>query len=299
MCHQSADVVLRLGHIGRARLEGRRRVACWVWEYPDVPPSWVRHARLFDDIRAPTTFAAEILAGALGRPVGLLPHPVGIASFPSADRSRSSVPSIPTLGFIGDTVAAYARKNVAGLVDCARLLAKTHGPCRLQMVLRGGRLPTGLVSALSAAEQDGVVIALTTDELSVRDLHDWWATIDIYVSLHHAEGFGLTVAEAMARGVPVVVTDEGATADFCNETTAWPVRSKPGVSDRNFDLAGPSIWRLPDHGDAVRQIGLVLSNPEAARTKAREGQRLLTTSFGSAAFLDALRTPRWFERSRR
>ncbi|WP_164177193.1 glycosyltransferase, partial [Streptococcus pneumoniae] len=67
-----------------------------------------------------------------------------------------------------------------------------------------------------------------------------WSSIDIYVSLHHAEGFGLTVAEAMARGIPVVATGAGATAEFCDTQTAWPVVSRQVRSAPVFDLNATS-----------------------------------------------------------
>jgi glycosyltransferase involved in cell wall biosynthesis len=42
--------------------------------------------------------------------------------------------------------------------------------------------------------------------LSAREKNTMMALCDCYVSLHRAEGFGLTMAEAMALGKPVIAT---------------------------------------------------------------------------------------------
>ena len=47
-----------------------------------------------------------------------------------------------------------------------------------------------------------------------RDLWALTACCDVLVSLHRAEGYGLTIAEAMALGRPVVATGWSGNVDF-------------------------------------------------------------------------------------
>ncbi len=47
-------------------------------------------------------------------------------------------------------------------------------------------------------------------EVPVGAMPDWYAALDLYVAPQRWEGFGLTVLEAMAAGVPVVATRVGA-----------------------------------------------------------------------------------------
>ncbi|WP_204351979.1 hypothetical protein, partial [Klebsiella pneumoniae] len=85
-------------------------------EYPLAPASWHRHAALFDEIRAPTRFAALAVANAIGQAVGLLPYPVALGGWlqrePIVRNFNAGEPL--TLGFIGDAIAAFARKNAPG-----------------------------------------------------------------------------------------------------------------------------------------------------------------------------------------
>jgi len=73
------------------------------------------------------------------------------------------------------------------------------------------------------------------------------AAADIYASPHCSEGFGLTVAEAMAVGKPVVATDYGGTKDFIDAKCVYPVPAKMWMLDQNYGhyLAGHS-WAKVD-----------------------------------------------------
>ena len=53
------------------------------------------------------------------------------------------------------------------------------------------------------------------------------AACDCYVSLHRSEGFGLTVAEAMLLGKPVIATRYGGTLEFMNDDNAYLVDWEP------------------------------------------------------------------------
>ena len=62
---------------------------------------------------------------------------------------------------------------------------------------------------------------LTLDREVVLGLVD---ACDAYVSLHRAEGFGRTLAEAMLLGKPVVGTDFSGNTDFLTQDTGYPVK---------------------------------------------------------------------------
>jgi len=59
-------------------------------------------------------------------------------------------------------------------------------------------------------------IKLVSSNLSQLQLSQLYGICDHYVSPYRAEGFNLPVLEAMACGVPVIVTSGGPTDDFCN-----------------------------------------------------------------------------------
>jgi glycosyltransferase involved in cell wall biosynthesis len=58
--------------------------------------------------------------------------------------------------------------------------------------------------------------------------------LDVYVSLHRSEGFGLTLAEAMAMGKPVIATKYSGNLEFMNSTNSLLVDAEIVETDRSY-----------------------------------------------------------------
>jgi glycosyltransferase involved in cell wall biosynthesis len=89
---------------------------------------------------------------------------------------------------------------------------------------------------------------------------------DCYVSPYRAEGFNLPVLEAIACGLPIIVTEGGATDDYCNDDVAWRMFARPG------SRAAPGSEKLyrfrePDFDDLVSAMSAVTHRfrPDAQR----------------------------------
>jgi len=64
-----------------------------------------------------------------------------------------------------------------------------------------------------------------------------YGAADVYVSPYRAEGFNLPVIEAMACGLPTLVTKGGATDDFCSATSSGFIESTPSRAPINGQTA--------------------------------------------------------------
>ena len=75
------------------------------------------------------------------------------------------------------------------------------------------------------------------------------------MSPHRSEGFGYTLAEAMAYGKPVVCTAYGGVLDFANQETARLVKCTPSITGL---FAIPYLpgraKQIPDLDDLARQM---------------------------------------------
>ena len=92
------------------------------------------------------------------------------------------------------------------------------------------------------------------------------ACCDVYVSLHRSEGFGLTLAEAMSLGKPVIATDYSGNTDYMTAYNSFPVRYRLKELDRRF---GPyekgTVWADPDIDHAAGWMRQVHDNPTYAK----------------------------------
>ena len=58
------------------------------------------------------------------------------------------------------------------------------------------------------------------------DLIRLFRSVDVYVSPYRGEGFGLTILEAMAAGLPPIVTKYGPAVEFCPEDCGYFIETE-------------------------------------------------------------------------
>lgn len=105
------------------------------------------------------------------------------------------------------------RKGHLVLIEALAPLA--HLPWRLVLVGSGDYAPDHGRALAQAIEEAGLAARVhLAGQLSGPALEAAWEAADLFVlpSLH--EGYGMVAAEAMARGLPLVVSDAGALAEF-------------------------------------------------------------------------------------
>jgi glycosyltransferase involved in cell wall biosynthesis len=88
------------------------------------------------------------------------------------------------------------------------------------------------------------------------------------VSLHRSEGFGLTIAECMALGKPVIATAYSAPTDFMTEQNSYPVPyglTRVGADAQIYPAEG--TWAEPDVSAAARLMRQVVDDPADAALK--------------------------------
>jgi hypothetical protein len=82
-------------------------------------------------------------------------------------------------------------------------------------------------------------VRLLEGYLSPPDTHALIAAADCFVSLHRAEGLGLSPAEAMARGKPVIATAYSGNLDYMTPANSYLV-------DYTLREVGPGCWPYPE-----------------------------------------------------
>src|SRR5262249_20092370 len=111
---------------------------------------------------------------------------------------------------------------------------------------------------------------------------------DCYVSLHRSEGFGLTLAEAMAIGKPVIGTGYSGNLDFMNDKNSFLVDYELAVVGPDCEIyPADGEWAQPSISHAAELMREVVADTQkAARvaTRARKDiARLLSARTTGAA----------------
>lgn len=151
--------------------------------------------RLAHFTMAPNPAMVELLQARTGRPAYPMEHGVDLRQFtPAAGRRRSGPFRI---GYVGRLTI---EKNVRAFADLQAAL-QSAGQHDFQLVLVGdGRESGWLRRHLPQAEIPGI---LRGEQLAAA-----YAGMDAFVFPSRTDTFGLVILEAMASGVPVIVTPE-------------------------------------------------------------------------------------------
>ena len=103
---------------------------------------------------------------------------------------------------------------------------------------------------------------------------------DSYVSLHRSEGFGLTIAEAMLIGKPVITTGYSGNMDFTTKKTSLLVDYKLiPVQQGDYPFAKDEMWADPDIEQAGDYMQKLVSDENFYYSFVTKGQELIRTSF--------------------
>ena len=107
---------------------------------------------------------------------------------------------------------------------------------------------------------------------------------DAYVSLHRSEGLGLTMAEAMLMGKPVIATNFSGNVDFMDDSNSLLVRhelvklGKP-IPPYDADLE----WAEPSEEHAAQLMRRVYEDQEWAREVGARGKASAETNLSLEA----------------
>ncbi len=300
---QGPEVTIRHGYPPSfARPPAGRLVVALPWEFGAMPRDW-RTAidRDVDEVWACSRHLRDgYLASGLDPDlVRVVPHGVDPRRF------RPGLEPLPLPGVPGGYRFLFVggllwRKGIDLLLDAYRaaFTARDDVTLVIKDFGRGGpyqpQEAEERVRAM-AADRDGPRVAFLRDRLADDEIPRLYASCDCLVHPYRGEGYGLTVAEGMAVGLPVIVPEGGSTADFCDDDTALLVPSQPLVLDRtrvgDLDLVGRVSVIQVLALDLARRMREAYEEPDGARAIGRRASAHIRThhTWDAAAAIAARR----------
>ena len=276
--------------LGAHLFEHRRTVGFWWWETEAFPYRWRPSFDLVDEVWVGSEFVANALSLVSSKPVVRIPTPVTVPADTQPDRSRLGLPDGFLFLFVFDFNSVEKRKNPRGLIE-AYLRAFPEPSADTSLVLKtvnGERHPHAFSEMIQTAGDRADIIVIDR-YLSAADRDALVASCDCYASLHRSEGFGLTVAEAMLLGKPVIATAYGGVTDFVTEETAFPVRyERVLVGEGAAPYAPDESWAEPDLDHAAEAMRTVVADPGLAAARAANGRDFVRQHHSPAAAGEAM-----------
>ncbi len=254
--------------LGRKAFAGRHNVGFWVWELEKFPRVWRNAFNLVDEVWTPTAYVRDAIAAATDKPVLRMPKAIEFDLPVGMDRAHFGLPpdefvflfSYDFNSFIARknpraTIAAFRRAFADGLPGVRLLVKSTNG----------GRFPERL-EALQRSVADDPRIEVRDGFLTREEMFGMQNSIDCYVSLHRAEGFGLGMAECMYLGKPVIATGYSGNLDFMdNDNSLLVDYTMVPVRDGEYPHWQGQQWADADVDHAARLMRQVFVDRELAR----------------------------------
>lgn len=244
--HASGPVLPRvMTFLGQRFVRDKRIMAHWFWELPTLPDTWRPALPFLHDICASTGFVADAIRPMAGsRPVHVVSYPLE----PEATRPIRRDHADPFTVYVAFNFASnFTRKNPCAAIRAFRLAFGDDPKVRLIVkYLNEAIWPEGAALMQNAAE-GAANIVMNNQVLDDAGVDALYRQADVVMSLHRAEGLGLTIAEAMMRGLPVIATNWSGNTDFFAADVGFPVGFKLVPIDdpqKNYDGAGIQ-WRDP------------------------------------------------------
>jgi len=265
--------------LGPEFFKDRYTIGVWAWEVDAVPRSWDAAFALVDEIWVYSHYVQEILSRVSPVPVVCVPLPI-VAPKPGADLEALALSDGYTFLFLFDFYSTLARKNPLGLVRAfTEAFEPGEGP---QLVLKShnGDFKPERLAQLREAIGDRPDIQIVDRFLSEAEMAALMRRADCYVSLHRAEGFGLTLGETMALGKPVIATGFSANLDFMTPENSYLVRydeTEVGSEGENYPARG--IWAEPDVEHAAQLMREVWEHQPEARARGERGRSDIAEAF--------------------
>ncbi|MGE5480426.1 MAG: glycosyltransferase [Chloroflexota bacterium] len=108
-------------------------------------------------------------------------------------------------------------------------------------------------------------IIYVDEYLAEEEMAALYRTCDVFVSPYRGEGFSLPALEAMACGLPLVVTEGGSTEDFVPDAFAQKISAKKisiGTKLGESELAGEAFMLEPDRDELRQTLIDLYKNPQ-------------------------------------
>lgn len=236
----------------------KKLIAFTMWETTKLPPLWVASLNYYaDTVLVPSEFCKKVFEeSGVERPIYVVPLGIDLEQYKYYDRPKRDDFKFLITGKMDD------RKNWRAVVK-AFIQEFDEQDVKLIVKTRSG----------SGIKIDGDPrIQIISEDYTGEEMADLYNSCDCFVYPSKGEGYGLPPREAMATGLPVIMTSYGPLIERVDPFTYYPVTisgmedvdypTKHLISLENVDLGQ---WAVPDFEELKKMMRRVYNKKAEAK----------------------------------
>lgn len=264
-------------HLGAEVFAGRVNIGYWLWELEVFPQRWYRAFDVLHEIWTPSSFCLDTFSSVAPIPVRRLPLPVEVPENPvdpRAIRERFALGDETfVVLYLFNFLSHMERKHPRAAIRAFRHAFAPGDDALLLLKSSHAEFAPEARRALEAEIGDANV-RLVDDYLDRDTIDALMTRCNTYLSLHRSEGYGLTVAEAMARGKPVVATAYSGVMDFFDARVGLPIDYElVEITDDEGPYPKGAHWAEPDIDQAAQYLRRLHDDPHFAQNLGQRARR--------------------------
>lgn len=259
----------------------RYNIGFWIWELTVFPDFFMGAFERFDEIWTYSNYTAETISNVSPLPVVKLPPSIDLPAN-SLGREALGLPKEKFIFlFMFDMGSGFERKNPLATIEAfKKAFGKSNEDVLLIIKFRPHPAYQSQYEQLKAMADGWSSIQFIEGHLSKEEVYGLVDNCNCYVSLHRAEGFGLTMAEAMYYGKPVIATAYSSNTDFMNVGNSFLVKYDLVATTEAYGLYPKgSIWAEPDIDHAGSLMQYVFLNYSQAQAVGARGSQEIKSLF--------------------
>jgi glycosyltransferase involved in cell wall biosynthesis len=249
--------------------KGAKWIIMQPWEFSRLRKDFADLFNQADEVWTPSVYSREsfIKSGVESDKVQIIPNGID----PELFKPYGKKMSLPTdkklkLLYVGGTTW---RKGFDILLDTYAAIFTQEDDITLVIKDMGnnsfykGQTAEEKIKSIQELEGTPEIVYLN-DDFTEEEMAQLYRACDILVSPYRGEGFSLPVLEAMASGLPVMVTKGGATEDFTNESFAIYIDSEKrdiGNKIDEFELVEDAYVLEPDKEHFAKLLKILFEKP--------------------------------------
>jgi glycosyltransferase involved in cell wall biosynthesis len=282
MCIDAGQHFAVLSQCQEDPFDRRYNVGAWLWELPRFPARWYDRFAYYDEIWVGSSFIASAIAPI--SPIPVIHIPPVLAPLPATPVAADVAgwkrrPDEFVFLFMFDVHSHLARKNPLAIVEAFRRAFRPSEPVRLILKCVNAQSdPVGFRQLVDRAA--GATIDIHSGYIAADALRGLVSGCDAYVSLHRSEGIGLTIADAMGLGKPVIATGWSGNTDFMDVSNAFPVDYRLVTLHENV---GPyhagEVWAEPSVEHAAALMRRVVDHRDEARARGEAARETIRSDY--------------------